>query len=146
MGICLMSRLEKSKHKLVGIQSTKQHHIPGVHHIIGDCEWSPEIFSPLIKSEIITVDDVDTYAGLVMLWRGGIYAGPSSGMTFTHARRPAEHLKEGRILVIPADSIFAYRDYILKVINQLKDDILKRYPDLREDLSHYVEWLKNYLH
>jgi len=64
MGICLMSRFEKGKHKLLGIQSTKQH------HIIGDCEWSPEIFSPLIKSEIITVDDVDTYAGLVMLWRG----------------------------------------------------------------------------
>lgn len=143
MGICLMSKLEKSRHKLIGIQPTKQHHIPGVHHIIGDCEWSPEIFSPLIKSEVVTIDDVDAYAGLVMLWKRGIYAGPSSGMTFIHARRLAERSKEGRILVISADGVFAYRDYILKVISQLRDDILKRYPDLVEDLFHYVEWLKS---
>jgi hypothetical protein len=128
--------------KIIGVQPTRFHHIPGVHHIVGECEWSPEIFSSLISREIVTIDDVDAYAGLVMLWKNGIPAGPSTGMTFIQAVKLAKQVKEGSILTISADSIFAYRDYVLDYMKEIIDQIITRYPEIKEDCLRYIEWLR----
>lgn len=117
MGICLGSRMDRYRTRIIGVQPTRVHHIPGVHYVVGECEWSPEIFSLMLNRKVVTVDDVDAYAGLVKLWENKIYAGPSTGMTFIYALKMAKNMPDTRILVISADSVFAYRDYIL---NQLK--------------------------
>jgi len=142
MGISTGCSLEKQKMKIIGVQPTRFHHIPGVHHIIGECEWSPEIFSSLISREIVTIDDVDAYAGLVMLWKNGIPAGPSTGMAFIQAVKLAKQIKEGNILTISADSIFAYRDYVLEYMKEIIYQINARYPELEEDCLRYIEWLR----
>jgi len=143
MGLSLMSRLERCRHKLIGIQPTKHHHIPGVHHVIGDCEWSPEIFSPLVNSDVATVDDVDAYAGLILLWKNGIYGGPSTGMTFAQALKLAKGARGCRILCISADSIFSYRDYVIEILSGLRNKLLERYPSLHDDLNSYLRYLRN---
>lgn len=142
VGVTTGCSLEKRNMKIIGVQPTKYHHIPGVHHIIGDCEWSPEIFTPLTSRDIVTIDDVDAYAGLIMLWKNGIPAGPSTGMTFIQAVKLAEKVKEGRILTISADSIFAYRDYVLEYLKEIREQIINKYPELSEECIKYVEWLK----
>ncbi|MCL7383106.1 MAG: pyridoxal-phosphate dependent enzyme [Thaumarchaeota archaeon] len=142
IGISTGCSLEKWKMKIIGVQPTRFHHIPGVHHIVGECEWSPEIFSSLISREIVTIDDVDAYAGLVMLWKNGIPAGPSTGMTFIQAVKLAKQVKEGSILTISADSIFAYRDYVLDYMKEIIDQIITRYPEIEEDCLRYIEWLR----
>lgn len=142
MGISLASNVEGKKIQLIGVQPTRYHHIPGVHYIVGDCEWSPEIFSPLLANNIVTVDDVDAYAGLMMLWEKGVYAGPSTGMVYIQALKLAETIKEGRILIISADCIFSYRDYVLNYLREIKDQVISRYPHLYEVYLKYVEWLR----
>ncbi|MEM2178823.1 MAG: pyridoxal-phosphate dependent enzyme [Candidatus Methanomethylicaceae archaeon] len=142
MGVCLGSKLEKNKMKIIGIQPTKTHHIPGVHYIVGECEWNPEIYSPVISYNIVTVDDIDAYSGLIKLWEYEIYSGPSTGMVFYYALKLAEKINEGRILIISADSIFAYQNYILEYLRNIKANIVKRYPTLKNSLNEYIEWLK----
>jgi len=142
MGVCLGNKIEKNKAKIIGIQPTKTHHIPGVHYIVGECEWNPEIYSPIISYNIATVDDIDAYSGLIKLWEYGIYSGPSTGMVFNYALKLAEKIKEGRILIISADSVFAYQDYILEYLRSIKANIVERYPNLKDSLGKYIEWLK----
>jgi hypothetical protein len=142
MGVCLGSKIEKSKVKIIGIQPTKTHHIPGVHYIVGECEWNPEIYSPIISYDIATVDNIDAYSGLIKLWEYGIYSGPSTGMVFNYALKLAEKINEGRILIISADSVFAYQDYILEYLRSIKANIVERYPNLKDSLGKYMEWLK----
>ncbi|MCS7126135.1 MAG: pyridoxal-phosphate dependent enzyme [Aigarchaeota archaeon] len=142
MGISLASSLEKKKIDLIGVQPTRYHNIPGVHYIVGGCEWSPEIYSPLISKKIVTVDDIDAYAGLMMLWEKGVYSGPSTGMVFIQALKLAETIKEGRVLIISADSIFSYRDYVLRFLKEIRDHIISRYPYLQEVYLRYTDWLR----
>lgn len=142
MGISLASSLEKKKIDLIGVQPTRYHNIPGVHYIVGGCEWSPEIYSPLISKKIVTVDDIDAYAGLMMLWEKGVYSGPSTGMVFIQALKLAETIKEGRVLIISADSIFSYRDYVLRFLKEIRDQIISRYPYLQEVYLRYTDWLR----
>ena len=63
-------------------------------------------------------------------------------MAFIQAVKLAENVKEGRILTISADSIFAYRDYVLEYMKEIKEQIVDRYPELGEECIKYVEWLK----
>jgi len=142
MGLSLGNRMEGSKVKIVGVQPPKEHHVPGVHHIVNGCEWSPEIYSPTLGGEVVTVDDLDTYAALIKLWEEGIYAGPSTGMGFAYAIKLARKLKEGDILVISADSVFSYYEYILDFLKKNGNQIISRYPKLRESMEKYKEWLK----
>ncbi len=142
MGVCLGSKLEKSKTKIIGVQPTKTHHIPGVHYIVGECEWNPEIYSPIVSYNIATVDDIDAYSGLIKLWEYGIYSGPSTSMVFNYALKLAKEIKEGRILIISADSVFAYQNYILEYLRNIKADIIKRYFNFEDSLEKYIEWLK----
>lgn len=67
MGVWLGNRIEGSGMRIVGVQPTRTHRIPGVHHVVGECEWNPEIYSPSIGGEVATVDDVDAYSGLIRL-------------------------------------------------------------------------------
>jgi cysteine synthase len=142
MGLSLGKRMEGSKVKIIGVQPPKEHHVPGVHHIVNGCEWSPEIYSPILGGEIVTVDDIDTYAALIKLWEEGIYAGPSTGMGFAYAIKLAGKLKEGDILVISADSVFSYYEYILDFLKKNGNQIISRYPKLEESMKKYKAWLK----
>lgn len=144
MGLSLGNRVEGSKVKIIGVQPPKEHHVPGVHHIVNGCEWSPEIYSPILGGEVVTVDDLDTYAALIKLWEEGIYAGPSTGMGFAYAIKLAGKLKEGDILVISADSVFSYYEYILDFLKKNGNQIISRHPKLEESMEKYKAWLKGF--
>ncbi|MBS7658167.1 MAG: pyridoxal-phosphate dependent enzyme [Candidatus Bathyarchaeia archaeon] len=145
MGLSLGNRMEDGKVEIIGVQPTKEHHIPGVHHIVNGCEWTPEIYSPTLGGKVVTIDDLDAYAALIKLWEEGIYAGPSTGMGFAYALKLAEKLKEGDILVISADSVFSYYEYILDFLKKNGNQIALRYPELEEAMEKYKAWLKKAL-
>lgn len=142
MGLSLGNRMEGKKIEIIGVQPPKDHHIPGVHHIVNGCEWSPEIYSPMLGGKVATIDDLDAYAALIKLWEEGIYAGPSTGMGFAYAIKLAEKLKEGNILVISPDSVFSYYEYILDFLKVNANQIALRYPELKESIEEYKAWLK----
>jgi cysteine synthase len=142
MGISLGKHVSNDNVEIIGVQPPKEHHIPGVHHIVNGCEWSPEIYSPNLGAKVVTIDDIETYAALIRLWEKGFYVGPSTGMGFAYAMRLASYIKEGNIVVLSPDSIFLYYDYILDFLNKHDKQILERYPELEDSLEKYKEWLK----
>ena len=142
MGVSLGKQAEGSKSRIIGVQPPKVHHVPGVHHIIDGCEWSPEIYSLMLGDRVATVDDVDAYAALIKLWERGVHAGPSTGMGAAYSMKLAEKLEEGSILLVSADSVFTYYDYILNFLGKDGNQITVRYPELEEAMEKYKAWLK----
>lgn len=143
-GITLFYKQKSPKVKIIGVQPTFKHNIPGVHHItIGNgCEWHPEIYSAILNPKIVTVDDVDAYASLIKLWSKGIKAGPSSGLVMAYAEKLAKQKKDSRILVILADNDYKYYEWINKILKAYLPEILKRYPELKDLAKKYIEYLK----
>ena len=131
------------KTKIIGVQPTRVHHIPGVHHVAGDCKWSPEIFGLTDKRmiKILTVDDKSAYQALMELeTKYGVHGGPSTGMIFAAVKQELNNIGDGsNILMISADSSWDYREWNMKILAELKDEIS---PSEREILSNYIETLK----
>jgi len=141
MGLTLAQISSKAQVEIVGVQPPLVHHVPGIQHIIGGCEWSPEIYSPLFAKEIMTLDDVETYAALVELWELGFQVGPSTATGAACARRLSQRLREGRILTLSADSALAYHDHVRSFLQGHKGQILERYPHLEEPLERCLDSL-----
>ena len=131
------------KTKIIGVQPTRVHHIPGVHHVAGDCKWSPEIFGLADKRmiKVLTVDDKSAYQALMELeTKYGVHGGPSTGMIFAALKQELNNIGDGsNILMISADSSWDYREWNMKILAELKDEIS---PSEREILSNYIETLK----
>lgn len=71
--------------RIVGVQPTRIHHIPGVHNVVGEYKWSPEILGllDLRMIKVLTIDDRSVYELLVELETiYGVHGGPSTGMVF----------------------------------------------------------------
>lgn len=135
MGLTLGQTSSRARVEIVGVQPPLVHHVPGIQHIVGGCEWSPEIYSPLFAKEIMTIDDVEAYASLVELWERGFKVGPSTAIGAACARRLSQRLKEGRILTLSADSSFPYHTHVRAFLEGHKREILERYPHLEEPLE-----------
>ena len=117
------------KVKIIGVQPNRVHRIPGVHNVVGECKWSPEIFglpgSGAIK--VLTVDDVSAYEALMELEiEHGVHGGPSTGMVFAAVKKEVEagNIKDGSvILMISADSSWDYREWNMEVLSDLKNSL-----------------------
>jgi cysteine synthase B len=141
------------KTKVIGVQPAPDQGIPGAHIVKGDCKWSPENYSAIISGkDIYDADWVDSFAFTTLLWGEGINAGPSTGMALSHAYKTIREGAKGTIVVISADSHFKYEDLLFERLNETKEGILERYPELRlettiEDYTNYlgekgIDWIE----
>lgn len=140
MGLSLGKSIDGINTKIVGVQPPLTHNIPGVHHIIDGCVWNPEIFCMTISDEIITVDDIDTYATLIKLWEAGYEVGPSTAMTLAAALKLSKVVK-GDYLIISPDSTLLYYEFIRDYLEKNRVQLLKRYPELEDLLDKYILYL-----
>ncbi|MEM2896747.1 MAG: pyridoxal-phosphate dependent enzyme [Candidatus Bathyarchaeia archaeon] len=143
-GITLFYKQNSPKVRVIGVQPTLKHNIPGVHHItIGNgCEWHPEIYSAILNPEIVTIDDIDAYASLIKLWERGIQAGPSSGLVIAYAEKLAKQKRDARILALLADNDYKYYDCTGGILEAYLPQIIKRYPELEGLAEKYMDYLK----
>lgn len=117
------------KVKIIGVQPTRAHRIPGVHNVVGECKWSPEIFGlPCAGSiKVLTIDDASAYEALMELEiEYDVHGGPSTGMVFAAVKKEIEagNINEGSaILMISADSSWDYREWNMEVLADLKNDL-----------------------
>lgn len=134
------------KIKIVGVQPTRMHRIPGVHNVMGDCKWSPEIFGlPDINAiKVLTVDDKFAYEALMELEINyGIHGGPSTGMVFAAVKKEFEvgNIDEGsNVLIISADSSWDYREWNMEILTDLKCELSEIG---REYLDKYLRILED---
>jgi len=158
-GICEYFSRFRPRVKIVGVQPTMEHHIPGVHYVMGDCKWSPEIFGLPDKRtlKILTIDDRSAYIALSELEvKHDIRGGPSSGMVFAALKKELNNMEDGsNILVLSADSSWDYVEWNRDVLTKLKSEslfskedsmLLEKYMELlqrREDASRRVLKVKN---
>lgn len=133
--------------QVFGAQPAKHQGIPGTHVIKGDCLWSPENYSPVVLPEanIVTVDNVDSFAFTVKLWQEGICAGPSTGMALSVAYRKIHDGLRGNIIAISADSNLKYPELLISELTMHRDEIVSRYPEfeLAEPIEQYLEDARN---
>ena len=129
--------------QVLGAQPAKHQGIPGTHVIKGDCDWSPENYSPVMlpDANIVTVDNVDSFAFTVKLWQGGIPAGPSTGMALSLAYNKIRSGLRGNIVAISADNNLKYPELLIAELTRHKTEILSRYPELElaEPIETYLE-------
>jgi len=128
--------------QIVGVEPPVKHHILGVHHITirRGCHWNPETYTALFRNKILTVDDVDAYAGMLQLQGRGIPAGPSTGLVFHEAQREAE--KGRTVLITSADNDLKYHDWTLGILKgRIGDEIRSRYPDMEELVAKHIDLL-----
>jgi len=158
-GICEYFSRFRPWVKIVGVQPTMEHHIPGVHYVMGDCKWSPEIFGLPDKRtlKILTIDDRSAYIALSELEvKHGIRGGPSSGMVFAALKKELNNMEDGNnILVLSADSSWDYAEWNRAVLTKLKSEsvfskedsmLVEKYMELlqrREGASRRVLKVKN---
>jgi len=137
----ILSYIESKKLdvQVFGAQPDRSQGIPGTHVIRGDCRWSPENYSPVVLPDrnVLTVDNVDSFAFSVKLWSEGVAAGPSTGMALALADRQARAGLRGNIVVISADSNLKYPGLIRSELIKHREEILCRYPEL--DLGRPIE-------
>lgn len=111
------------KTKIVGVQPTKEHNIPGVHYVTNGCKWSPEIFGLPDKRmvKVLTIDDRAAYEALIELEvKYGIHGGPSTGMVFAAVKQELKNIEEGNVLFTSADSAWDYREWNREILTKLK--------------------------
>ncbi len=148
-GICEYFSRFNSKVKIVGVQPTGFHRIPGVHNVVGDCKWSPEIFglSDIRETEILTVDDRSAYEALMELEiEYGVHGGPSTGMVFAAVKREVESgniNKDSSILMISADSSWDYREWNMEVLADLRSDLSERGREYLEEYRKILDSREN---
>ncbi|MEM2562262.1 MAG: pyridoxal-phosphate dependent enzyme [Candidatus Bathyarchaeia archaeon] len=125
-GICEYFSRFHPKIKIIGVQPTREHHIPGVHYVMGDCKWSPEIFGLLDKRmlKVLTIDDSSAYMALMELEvKHGIHGGPSTGMVFAAVKQELNNIEDGsNVLILSADSSWEYGEWNKTILKRLRDE------------------------
>ncbi len=142
MGVSLGNKIEKLAKEVIGVQPPHKHHIPGVHHIVGECEWNPEIYSPSLGGRILTIDDVDAYRWMAILNMKGLHVGPSTSMLFAALEKLCK-TRPGDYLIISPDSDKLYKKHLEKIYGAMYTDIVDRYPEEREYINRYIEQIKS---
>jgi len=126
--------------QIIGVQPTRNHYIPGVHHVMGECKWSPEVFNLPNKetTKILTIDDKAAYSALIELeMRYGICGGPSTGMVFAAVKQEASNLKDANVLFLSPDSSWDYGEWNKAVLTDPKLGIRDAIDEA--DVSEYIK-------
>lgn len=145
-GICEYFARFHPKVKIIGVQPTRDHHIPGVHYIMGDCKWSPEIFGLPDKRmlKVLTIDDGSAYRALLKLEvEYGIHGGPSTGMVFAAVKQELNNIGDGgNVLILSADSSWDYNEWNKSILAKLRSEsvfseeeniLISKYMEILED-------------
>jgi len=113
-------RGKKSGLKVIAVQPTEGHDVPGLRNL-SQLEVS-KLFDRSLIDEILEIDYQLAYTrALELCQREGLLAGPSSGLIFEGARRVLERERVGFGVMIFADNVFKYTSNMLKHIPSLAD-------------------------
>jgi cysteine synthase A/cysteine synthase B len=111
-------RSKKPDVKVVAVQPTEGHDIPGLRNLsqLG----VSKLFDASLIDDILEIDFELAYTRAVELCRTeGLLAGPSSGLIFEGARRVIERDRTGCGVMIFPDNVFKYTSNMVKHIPQL---------------------------
>ncbi len=111
-------RQKKPAIKVIAVQPTEGHDVPGLRNI-RQLEVS-KLFDPSLIDEILEIDYELAYTRALELCRSeGLLAGPSSGLIYEGARRIIERDRVGFGVLIFPDNIFKYTSNMVKHIPEL---------------------------
>jgi S-sulfo-L-cysteine synthase (O-acetyl-L-serine-dependent) len=119
-GIARFLRERKHDVRIVAVQPTEGHDVPGLRNVsqLG----VSKLFDPSLIDDILEIDFELAYTRALDLIRTeGLPAGPSSGLVFEGARRIVERDHRGFGVMIFADSVFKYTTNMAKHIPSLMD-------------------------
>lgn len=119
-GVARFLRERKSDVRIVAVQPTEGHDVPGLRNLsqLG----VSKLFDASLIDDILEIDFELAYTRALDLMRTeGLPAGPSSGLVFEGARRIVERDRRGVGVMIFADSVFKYTAGMAKHIPSLMD-------------------------
>jgi cysteine synthase len=115
-------RSRKSDIKIIAVQPTEGHDVPGLRNV-RQLEVS-KLFDPSLIDEILEIDYELAYTRALDLCRQeGLLAGPSSGLIYEGARRIIERDRSGFGVMIFPDNIFKYVSNMVKHIPSLAEGV-----------------------
>jgi cysteine synthase len=111
-------RAKKPDVKIIAVQPTEGHDVPGLRNI-SQLEVS-KLFDPSLITEILEIDYELAYTrALELCQTEGLLAGPSSGLIYEGAQRIIERDRAGVGVMIFPDNIFKYTSNMVKHIPSL---------------------------
>jgi S-sulfo-L-cysteine synthase (O-acetyl-L-serine-dependent) len=119
-GIARFLRERKPDVRIVAVQPTEGHDVPGLRNLsqLG----VSKLFDASLIDDMLEIDFELAYTRALDLIRTeGLPAGPSSGLVFEGARRIVERDRRGVGVMIFADSVFKYTTNMAKHIPSLMD-------------------------
>jgi cysteine synthase len=117
-GVSKFLRAKKPDVKVVAVQPTEGHDVPGLRNV-RQLEVS-KLFDPSLIDEILEIDYELAYTRALELCRAeGLLAGPSSGLIYEGARRVIERDRAGLGVMIFPDNIFKYTANMVKHLPDL---------------------------
>lgn len=118
-GIAKFLREKNPKIKIVAVQPTEGHDVPGLRNV-SQLEVS-KLFDPRLVDEILEIDFNLAYSRALELCQNeGLLAGPSSGLILEGALKVAEREQHGFGVMIFPDNIFKYTSNMTKHIPELQ--------------------------
>ena len=121
-GLGRFFREKKPGVKLIAVQPTEGHDVPGLRNV-AQLEVS-KLFDPSLIDEILEIDYELAYVRAVELARGeGLLAGPSAGLIYEGARRVVERDRSGCGVMIFPDSVFKYTSNFVRHLPALAEGV-----------------------
>ena len=118
-GMATFLREKNPKIKVVAVQPTEGHDVPGLRNV-SQLEVS-KLFNPSLVDEILEIDFNLAYTRALELCQNeGLLAGPSSGLILEGALQMAARDQRGFGVMIFPDNIFKYTSNMVKHIPELK--------------------------
>jgi S-sulfo-L-cysteine synthase (O-acetyl-L-serine-dependent) len=123
-GVANFLRVKNPKIKVVAVQPTEGHDVPGLRNV-SQLSVS-KLFDPSLVNEILEIDFNLAYTRALELCQNeGLFAGPSSGLILEGALQIASRDLRGFGVMIFPDNIFKYTSNMVKHIPELKPDETK---------------------
>jgi cysteine synthase B len=119
-GTARFLRSKKSDVKVIAVQPTEGHDVPGLRNV-SQLEVS-KLFDPSLIDDILEIDYELAYTrALDLCQKEGLLAGPSSGLIYEGARRIIERDHAGVGVMIFPDNIFKYTSNMIKHLPELAE-------------------------
>jgi len=121
-GLARFFRERKPGIKLVAVQPSEGHDVPGLRNI-AQLEVS-KLFDPSLIDEILEIDYELAYGRAIELARReGLLAGPSAGLIYEGARRIVERDRTGCGVMIFPDNVFKYTSNFVRHVPALAEGV-----------------------
>ena len=119
-GTARFLRSKKSDVKIIAVQPTEGHDVPGLRNV-SQLEVS-KLFDRSLIDEILEIDHELAYTRALDLCQSeGLLAGPSSGLIYEGASRIVERDRTGFGVMIFPDNIFKYTSNMIKHLPELAE-------------------------